>query len=155
MKRLLVLLFAALACALASAKEAAPLADDPVVEQRLIEISQDMRCLVCQNESLAGSRAELAQDLRRELRELIRAGKSDAEIKEFMVSRYGDFVLYNPPVKPTTWLLWAGPFVLMIGGIIALVVYLRRRGKVVEGGDAALSDEDRHRVQALLQESEQ
>jgi cytochrome c-type biogenesis protein CcmH len=154
MKRLLFLLLAALACTLASAKEAAPLADDPVVEQRLIEISQDMRCLVCQNESLAGSRAELAQDLRRELRELIRAGKSDAEIKEFMVSRYGDFVLYRPPGKPTTWLLWAGPFVLMIGGIVALLVYLRRRGQAVAGGDAALSDDDRNRVQALLQESE-
>jgi cytochrome c-type biogenesis protein CcmH len=155
MKRLLVLLLAALACTLALAKEAAPLADDPVVEQRLIAISEEMRCLVCQNESLAGSRAELAQDLRRELRELIRAGKSDAEIKEFMVSRYGDFVLYRPPVKPTTWLLWAGPFVLMIGGVIALLVYLRRRGQAVAGGDAALSDDDRKRVQALLQESEQ
>jgi cytochrome c-type biogenesis protein CcmH len=155
MKRLLVLLLAALACTLALAKEAAPLADDPVVEQRLIAISEEMRCLVCQNESLAGSRAELAQDLRRELRELIRAGKTDAEIKEFMVSRYGDFVLYRPPVKPTTWLLWAGPFVLMIGGVIALLVYLRRRGQAVAGGDAALSDDDRRRVQALLQESEQ
>jgi cytochrome c-type biogenesis protein CcmH len=155
MKRLLVLLLAALACTLALAKEAAPLAEDPVVEQRLIEISEEMRCLVCQNESLAGSRAELAQDLRRELRELIRAGKTDAEIKEFMVSRYGDFVLYRPPVKPTTWLLWAGPFVLMIGGVIALLVYLRRRGQAVAGGDAALSDDDRERVQALLQESEQ
>jgi cytochrome c-type biogenesis protein CcmH len=155
MKRLLVLLLAALACTLALAKEAAPLAEDPVVEQRLIAISEEMRCLVCQNESLAGSRAELAQDLRRELRELIRAGKSDAEIKEFMVSRYGDFVLYRPPVKPTTWLLWAGPFVLMIGGVIALLVYLRRRGQAVAGGDAALSDDDRKRVQALLQESEQ
>jgi cytochrome c-type biogenesis protein CcmH len=155
MKRLLVLLLAALACTLALAKEAAPLAEDPVVEQRLIAISEEMRCLVCQNESLAGSRAELAQDLRRELRELIRAGKTDAEIKEFMVSRYGDFVLYRPPVKPTTWLLWAGPFVLMIGGVIALLVYLRRRGQAVAGGDAALSDDDRKRVQALLQESEQ
>jgi cytochrome c-type biogenesis protein CcmH len=154
MKRLLVLLLAVLACAFASAKEATPLAEDPVVEQRLIAISEEMRCLVCQNESLAGSRAELAQDLRRELRELIRAGKSDAEIKEFMVSRYGDFVLYRPPVKPTTWLLWAGPFVLMIGGIVALLVYLRRRGQAVAGGDAALSDDDRNRVQALLQESE-
>jgi cytochrome c-type biogenesis protein CcmH len=155
MKRLLVLLLAVLACTLAFAKEATPLAEDPVVEQRLIAISEEMRCLVCQNESLAGSRAELAQDLRRELRELIRAGKSDAEIKEFMVSRYGDFVLYRPPVKPITWLLWAGPFVLMIGGVIALLVYLRRRGQAVAGGDAALSDDDRQRVQALLQESEQ
>jgi cytochrome c-type biogenesis protein CcmH len=155
MKRMFVLLLAALACAFAVAKEATPLAEDPVVEQRLIAISEEMRCLVCQNESLAGSRAELAQDLRRELRELIRAGKSDAEIKDFMVSRYGDFVLYRPPVKPTTWLLWGGPFVLMIGGVIALLVYLRRRGQAVAGGDAALSDDDRNRVQALLQESEQ
>lgn len=152
MKRLFALLLVALVCAGAWAKEATPLAEDPVVEQRLIAISEEMRCLVCQNESLAGSRADLAQDLRRELRELIRQGKSDAEIKDFMVSRYGDFVLYRPPVKPTTWLLWAGPFVLMIGGIAMLLAYLRRRGREI--GDAGLSDEEKSRVQALLQEGE-
>src|SRR6266568_4209024 len=118
MKRLFASLMLGLALATGFAKEATLLADDPAVEQRLIAISEEMRCLVCQNESLAGSRADLAQDLRRELREQIRLGKSDAEIREFMVSRYGDFVLYRPPVKPTTWLLWAGPFVLMIGGIV-------------------------------------
>jgi cytochrome c-type biogenesis protein CcmH len=145
---MLLLLFA---CAGGWAKEAAPLAEDPVVEQRLIAISEEMRCLVCQNESLAGSRADLAKDLRRELRELIRAGRSDAEIKEFMVSRYGDFVLYRPPVKPTTWLLWAGPFLLMVTAVIVLLVYLRRRDRALR--KETLTDEERSRAQALLREA--
>lgn len=151
-KHFLISLLLLLACAGGWAKEATPLADDPVLEQRLIAISEEMRCLVCQNESLAGSRAELAQDLRRELRELIRAGRTDAEIKEFMVSRYGDFVLYRPPVKPTTWLLWAGPFLLMVVGVIVLLVYLRRRERAL--GNDVLTDEERSRAQALLQEGE-
>ena len=82
----------------ASAKDAVPLADDPVTEQRLISISEEMRCLVCQNESLAGSRSDLANDLRAEIRSLIRDGKTDDQIRSFMVERYGDFVLYRPPV---------------------------------------------------------
>jgi cytochrome c-type biogenesis protein CcmH len=126
MKRLVLIAMLALAPAAAPAREAVPLAEDPVIEQRLIAISEEMRCLVCQNESLAGSRAELAQDLRRELRELIRQGRSDADIKEFMVSRYGDFVLYRPPMKPSTWLLWAGPFVLLAAALALLVNHLRR-----------------------------
>jgi cytochrome c-type biogenesis protein CcmH len=134
----------------AGAKEAAPLAEDPVVEQRLISIAEDMRCLVCQNESLAGSRADLAKDLRRELRELIRQGKSDEEIKTYMVSRYGDFVLYRPPVKPTTWLLWGGPFLLMFAGVAMLLVYLRRRK--AKTGEPVLSEQDNLRVDALLRE---
>jgi cytochrome c-type biogenesis protein CcmH len=150
MRRALVVLLALFACA-TWAKEAAPLAEDPAVEQRLIDISQDMRCLVCQNESLAGSRADLAQDLRRELRELIKSGKTDEEIKTFMVSRYGDFVLYRPPVKPTTWLLWLGPFVLMIAGVAGLVAYLRRRNRLVAA--APLTDEDTKRAAALLEEA--
>ena len=93
---------------LAIAGEAAPLAQDPVVEARLVHISQELRCLVCQNESLSSSRAELADDLRREVRDLIVANKSDQEIKDFLVSRYGDFVLYRPEVKPLTWVLWFG-----------------------------------------------
>ena len=152
-KYVTALLLLAFACAGGWAKEATPLADDPVVERRLIAISEEMRCLVCQNESLAGSRAELAQDLRRELRTLIRAGRSDAEIREFMVSRYGDFVLYRPPVKPTTWLLWAGPFLLMVVGVIVLLVYLRRRERAL--GREELTDEERSRAQALLQEGAQ
>jgi cytochrome c-type biogenesis protein CcmH len=151
-KYLYALLLVLLSCGSVAAKEAAQLAEDPVVEQRLIAISQDMRCLVCQNESLAGSRADLAMDLRRELRGLIRQGKTDEEIKEFMVSRYGDFVLYRPPVKPTTWLLWAGPFGLMLIGVIALFRYLRRRN--AEIGTVGLTEEESKRADALLQEGE-
>jgi cytochrome c-type biogenesis protein CcmH len=135
MKRIILAMAVSLLALASHAKEAVPLAEDPVVEQRLIAISEDMRCLVCQNESLAASRSDLAQDLRRELRELIRQGKSDEEIKTFMVSRYGDFVLYKPPVKPTTWLLWIGPFVLMIGAIVGFFMYVRRRSQ--EGDDDA------------------
>ena len=152
MKRLAALLLLALAMATGFAKDAAPLAEDPVVEARLIAISEEMRCLVCQNESLAGSRSDLANDLRRELRTLIKAGKSDQQIREFMVERYGDFVLYRPPVKPTTWLLWAGPFLLMITGVVVLLVYLRRRNRAV--GDEVLTDEESSRAAALLKESE-
>jgi cytochrome c-type biogenesis protein CcmH len=137
----------------AMAKEAAQLAEDPVVEQRLIAISEEMRCLVCQNESLAGSRSDLANDLRRELRTLIKQGKTDAEIREFMVSRYGDFVLYRPPVKPTTWLLWAGPFGLMILGVGALFVYLRRRNTDI-ATDNTLTDDERKRAEAMFKEGE-
>ena len=151
MKRLLALLLLALACLGAAAKEAAPLAEDPVVEQRMLSISEEMRCLVCQNESLAASRADLALDLRRELRELIKQGKSDAEIREFMVSRYGDFVLYRPRVSPLTYLLWGGPFLLMIVAVIVLLVYMRRRNQAV-GAAAGLSEEEARRAEALLKE---
>lgn len=139
MKRLFAFLLALAACAsLAVAKEAAPLAEDPEIEKRLIAISEELRCLVCQNESLAGSRADLAMDLRRELRTLIRAGRSDDEIRDFMVSRYGDFVLYRPRVKPETWLLWAGPFLLLAVAVTVLFIQLRRRNRALEAqSDAA------------------
>ena len=134
------------------AREATPMAADPVAEQRLIQISEEMRCLVCQNESLAGSRSDLANDLRRELREQIQQGKSDTEIKQFMVDRYGDFVLYRPPVKTTTLLLWVGPFVLLAIGAGVLLLLLRRRQRQPEA--QALSPEDAARAQALLQEGD-
>ena len=133
---------------LVHAEEAAPLAQDPILEQRLLSISEEMRCLVCQNESLAGSRSELAQDLRREIRDLIQQGKSDAEIRTFMVDRYGDFILYRPPVKPTTWLLWLGPFGLMLAGLTGLLVYLRRRNTQVT--KTTLSDDENKRIDTLL-----
>ena len=98
MRHLIALLLLALLAVGAAAREARPLADDEAVEQRLIGIADELRCLVCQNESLAGSRAELAQDLRREIRTMIKAGKTDAEILDFLVSRYGDFVRYRPPL---------------------------------------------------------
>lgn len=150
MKRALIaLLLAACNLAPAQAKEATPLADDPVVEQRLNIIAEEMRCLVCQNESLSASRSELAQDLRRELRTLIRQGRTDAEIREFMVTRYGDFVLYRPRLQPATWLLWFGPFALGIGGVGVLLVLLRRRGREVK--DPVLDEEDARRAQELTQ----
>ena len=113
----------------AYAAEAQPLAQNPLVETRLNAISENLRCLVCQNETLAASRSDLAEDLRREVRHLIEAGKSDQEIIEFLVSRYGDYVLYNPPFKATTVLLWLGPFALLAGGIVGLVVFLRKRSR--------------------------
>jgi len=146
-------LFLALQCALSSyAGEAAPLAEDPVVEQRLIGISEELRCLVCQNESLAGSRADLAQDLRREIRTLIKAGKTDAEIMEFMVSRYGDFVRYRPPVKPMTWALWFGPFLLLIGALTLLVRMVRRSQR--SAATPVLDPAQRAKAQSLLQDTE-
>jgi len=143
---LFALLFLVLGTTAAQAKEAAPLADDQAVEARLVGIAEELRCLVCQNESLAGSRADLAEDLRREIRTLIRQGKTDPEIIDFLVSRYGDFVRYRPPFKPTTWLLWIGPFVLLLAGIGALVAYLRRRPRL----EAALSADEQDRAARLL-----
>ncbi|SEO40550.1 cytochrome c-type biogenesis protein CcmH [Nitrosovibrio sp. Nv6] len=133
------------------AKEAAPVAEDPEIERRMIALSEDLRCLVCQNESLAGSRADFANDLRREIREQMRANKSDKEIVDFLVARYGDFVLYNPPVKPTTIFLWFGPFIFLIMGAVILVVYLKRRRSQTE--EPMLSEQQRKQAEALLKES--
>ena len=109
------------------AADALPMAEDPQVEARLVVIAEELRCLVCQNESLASSHAELAEDLRREVRKLIREDKSDAEIKTYLVERYGDFVLYRPQVKPLTWPLWFGPFFMLLLAIWGLWRYLRLR----------------------------
>lgn len=146
MKWLCMLLLAGLMLG-AQAREAQPLAADEAVEQRLIGIAEELRCLVCQNESLAGSRAELAEDLRREIRSLIRQGKTDAEVMDFLVSRYGDFVRYRPPLKPSTWLLWLGPFAFLVLGLGALAHYLRRRPR----DDSALSAEELERAAKLLE----
>jgi cytochrome c-type biogenesis protein CcmH len=129
-------------------REAPPMAEDPKLEARLVDISQELRCLVCQNESLASSHAELADDLRNEVRELIRSGKSDQEVKDFLVSRYGDFVLYRPEVKPLTWVLWFGPFLLLLVALVFLSAYLRQRRALA--APAALSDEARERAKQLL-----
>jgi len=146
----LVALAAVLCIALAArAEEAKPLAQDEKVEQRLTAIAEELRCLVCQNESLAASRAELAMDLKREVREQIRAGKSDAEIREFLVQRYGDFVLYRPPLKEKTLLLWVGPFVLLAAGALAVMLFVRRRRAAQT---ASLSPAEEARADALLGE---
>lgn len=136
----------------AYAGEATPLAEDPVVEQRLIAISEELRCLVCQNESLAGSRADLALDLRREIRTLIKANKTDQEIMDFMVSRYGDFVRYRPPVNPTTWLLWFGPFLLLVGAVVVLVRMVR--GSQRSAAPKVLNAAQREKAQSLLNDSD-
>lgn len=107
--------------------EARPNADDPVIEQRLVKLAEDLRCLVCQNESLAGSHAELAEDLRREIRGQMKAGKNDKEVIEYLTTRYGDFVLYRPPFKPVTYLLWLGPLLFLGIGGAAWIMTLRRR----------------------------
>jgi len=146
----LCIFWISLCLSLALAREAVPLTEDPVVESRLVHISQELRCLVCQNESLSSSRAELADDLRREVRDLIRANKSDQEIKDFLVSRYGDFVLYRPEVKPLTWVLWFGPFVVLLIAGIFLLAYLRQRRALVQ--PQGLSDAERARVEQLLKD---
>jgi cytochrome c-type biogenesis protein CcmH len=148
--RFIFLLAFILALAPAWAKEAAPVAEDPEIERRMIDLSEDLRCLVCQNETIAASRADFANDLRREIREQMQANKSDKEIVDFLVARYGDFVLYRPPFKSTTLLLWFGPFILLLGGAIALLVYLKQRRKQIQ--EPALSDQELKHAEDLLKE---
>ena len=136
----------------ALAKEAPPTAQDPVVEARMVQISEELRCLVCQNESLASSHAELAGDLREEVRALVRQQKSDAEIKDYLVNRYGDFVLYRPAIKPMTWVLWFGPFALLVLAAALLVMYLRQRQDRTP--EPALSEAERQRAEQLLKDGE-
>lgn len=149
MRRIAVqlLLLVSLTCAVA-AQTAQPLAEDPELEKRLLALSQELRCLVCQNETLAESRAGLAEDLRREIREQMKAGKSDQEIIAFLTARYGDFVLYRPRVTPTTYLLWFGPFVLLAIGLVFLYRQLKQRR--VQITQQPLTDQDRRQLDQLL-----
>jgi len=114
----------------ASAEEAAPAAADPVLEARMLKIAAELRCLVCQNQTIADSHAGLAIDLRQQVREMLQKGQSESQIIDYMSARYGDFVLYRPPFKATTILLWVGPAVLVIGGLVVLVMVLRRRNRM-------------------------
>lgn len=132
-------------------KEAIPVAEDPIIEKRMLTLTMDLRCLVCQNESIADSRADFSNDIRREIREQIKANKTDQEIVQFLVDRYGDFVLYNPPMKPTTILLWFGPVILFLIGLGSLIVYLRRRRVQIQ--DVSLSQVQLERAEALLNEN--
>ncbi len=118
----------------AGAMEATPNADDPLLEQRLLAVTADLRCVVCQNESLAESRAPLARDLRDEVRGLLRQGRTDREVVDHLTARYGDFVLYRPPFKPVTYLLWLGPAVFLGIGGAAWFVAIRRRQRA-EGSE--------------------
>jgi len=121
---------ALLAAGAACAREAPPEAADPALEARMVRITSELRCLVCQNQTIADSNAGLAVDLRRETREMLRQGKSDAEIIAYMTARYGDFVLYRPPLKSTTALLWFGPAAMLALGAAGLVLVLRRRTRL-------------------------
>jgi cytochrome c-type biogenesis protein CcmH len=146
MKRLLLAMLL-IPCLLA-AEEAKPLAENQQAEARLKALALELRCLVCQNQTLADSNAPLAEDLRREVREMIAKNMTDQEIIDFLVARYGDFVRYRPPLKATTTLLWLGPFLLLVVGGTTLAVALRRRAKKLN--DPALSDEDHPTVAQLL-----
>ena len=139
---------------LALAGEAQPNAEDPVVEARMLRISDELRCLVCQNESLASSRADLAADLRQEVRSLIRQNRSDEEIKSFLVERYGDYVLYRPEIKPLTWALWFGPFALLVLAAWSLWRSLRQRQAQLPQQERPLDEAERQRAQRLLTDPE-
>jgi cytochrome c-type biogenesis protein CcmH len=145
--RLLALLLLAIATAAAPAKEAAPAAQDPVLEKRVMTLAEELRCLVCQNQTLADSNAPLAEDLRGQIRERMREGNSDAQVVDYLVARYGDFVLYRPPLKATTVLLWFGPLLLLAAGFAVLLRrLLRRRSMEV----AEMTAADRKRAAELL-----
>ena len=135
-ERLLFILALLVAATLqpAAARDAAPVAADPALEARVMALAVELRCLVCQNQTIADSHADLAVDLRNQIRSMLVAGQSADQIRAYMTDRYGDFVLYKPPLKPTTMLLWAGPALLLVGALAGLFVALRRRQRA--GDDA-------------------
>lgn len=149
MKRSVMLLLLLFCMVFAFGARAETAADDPAMEARLRNLSQELRCLVCQNETLADSRADLAEDLRREIREQMKAGKSDQEIVAFLTQRYGDFVLYRPRVKPVTYLLWFGPFVLLVSGMAVLYRYVKQRRDSIS--EKPLTAAERRRAEDLLE----
>ncbi len=146
---LLAPLFALLAISFSSlADEAKPVASDPVLEKRVQALTSELRCLVCQNQTIADSHADLAIDLKNQVREKLAQGMSDQQVIDYMVERYGDFVLYRPPVKSTTWLLWFGPFLLLALGLVFLAWKIKSRGKTVEA--QTVSEADLTRAAELL-----
>ena len=148
MKRILITLCLLFLTSSSFAKEAVPMAEDPALEAQLMRISKELRCLVCQNETLADSHADLAKDLRREVRDLIRQGKSDEQIKVYLTQRYGDFVLYKPRVNAKTWLLWFGPFVMLLGAAVGVGIFIRQRRRALR--EEPLTAEETARIKALL-----
>lgn len=145
-RQLLLLLFCLLA-ALAPAQGQVA-GEDPAIEARLKALSQELRCLQCQNQTLADSPSGLAEDLRREIRQQMKAGKTDREIVAFLTQRYGQFILYRPRVTPVTYLLWFGPFLLLLGGLMVLFRYIRRRRDSIT--EQPLTAADRRRAEELL-----
>ena len=123
-------------------------ADDAALDRRVMDLAAELRCLVCQNQSIAESNAGLAVDLRNQIREQLARGASEREVVDFMVARYGDFVLYRPPLKASTFFLWFGPFLLLIAGIYVLIRRIRRQRTM----NGQLSEADRLRAEQLLKE---
>ncbi len=151
------LLVAALAACLALAPlagsravEPGEILDDPALEARARDISKGLRCLVCQNQSIDDSNADLARDLRVLVRERLTAGETNQQVIAFVTARYGDYVLLDPPLKPTTYLLWFGPAAIFLAGGAAVIVFLRRRTRLAASGAAPLSDDERRRIERLL-----
>jgi cytochrome c-type biogenesis protein CcmH len=144
----------AVGCVAVAWLASAPALADEALEARLRSLETQLRCLVCQNQTLAESNAPLAEDLRQEVRELAVAGRSDDDIRAYLVARYGDFVLYKPPVKSTTWLLWFGPFLLLATGAIAWWVIVRRRAaqRAARGDTPQTAPARVERARALLDE---
>ncbi|MGH6947518.1 MAG: cytochrome c-type biogenesis protein [Kiloniellales bacterium] len=159
MGRLLPLVLLLLLATPAGAVEPGEMLADPALEARARALSEEIRCLVCQNESIDSSNADLAHDLRVLVRERLRAGDSDQEVKDFLVARYGDFVLLRPPLKPATWLLWFGPALVLLLGALLMAQQLKRRrarpAAEAAAEAAALSPEEQLRLTALLEEPEQ
>ena len=124
--------------------------ENPQIESDYLELSEELRCLVCQNQNLIDSNAELADDLRREVAKMLKQGKNKEQVTEFMVDRYGDFVLYNPPFKAQTWLLWGGPFVLMFFGIFILLKKIRAAKEENNTDSSALTEQEKEKLQAIL-----
>lgn len=128
------------------AKDAVPAADDPALEARMLQIATELRCLVCQNQTIADSHSGLATDLRQEIRELLAKGQSDQQVRDYMTARYGNFILYRPPVERSTWLLWFGPGVLAAMGLAALAWILYRRSQMSDASfDAEETEEHEHK----------
>lgn len=148
MRKLIAIVLLTLSCAFAFAGEAQPVGENPVLEAKVQSLSEVLRCLVCQNQNLADSHADLAMDLKNQVREMLRQGKTEKEVIDYMVERYGDFVLYRPPLKTTTWLLWGGPFMLFFGGLGGLFYFLRLRREQTE---TPLDDVQRTTAARLLQ----
>ena len=148
MKRIIVFICISICfAAVIIAKDAQP-NEDPQIEQRMKNLTEQLRCLVCQNETLADSRADLAEDLRKQIREQMKAGKTDKEIIAFLTERYGDFVLYKPPVKATTYLLWFGPFVFLGGGTFVLYRFVKRRRELIH--EEPLTADERKQAEEIL-----
>lgn len=154
MKKIIICGFLLLFTTVVGAKEATPMAKDQELEKRVNTVSDELRCLVCQNQTIADSHAALAVDLKNQVREMLADGKTEAEVIDYMVERYGDFVRYRPPVKPTTLLLWIGPFLLLIVGGFILFISLKRRRKMAVA-ESELTEEEARKVEDLMHAQDQ